>query len=943
MEINLSKLFRALTSPLLWAFEFFQRIFFGLSGLFSSKARSRRSSTWRKLVAGRSGSNAKKSNSGLSEAQVQLRKMKILRLVAISIFGLVILGIVGFFGIFAYFSKDLPQPGQIVRRDGFSTKIFDRNGNLLYDLFGDERRTPTSIDQIPEHLRKATVAIEDKDFYKHSGFDVATVLRIPYNFLFRRRVVGGSTLTQQLVKNVLLSNERTATRKFKELVLAIQIERTFTKDEILEMYLNEVPYGGTAWGVVSAAELYFSKGVEELSLLESAFLAGLPQRPSAYSPFSGQVDSEGTPLWQLRTRAVLNGMKREKYISDEEYDQAMADLPNLQFERSNLEIKAPHFVFYVKEKLSEMYGEDMVERGGLKVTTSLDLDLQEKAQQIVTEEVEAVESLHITNGASLMMDPRTGEILAMVGSRDFSDTDRGGQFNVVTSGLRQPGSSIKPVTYLALLRKGYTPASVLVDAPTDFRHNANEKPYTPRNYTGGFAGPVNIRNSLGNSLNIPAVKALALVGVEDFLVLAEDIGLDTLAPTEENLKRFGLALTLGGGEVRLINLVSAYSSFANGGIKVEPVSILQVEDKDGKIIFKHHPVEGKRVMSEGEAFLINNILSDNSARTAAFGANSLLNTGRPIAVKTGTTNDMIDNWTIGWSQEVIVGTWVGNNDNSSMLRVASGVTGASPIWRKTIFAALDAGYQTPEFAVPDEIEQVEVDALSGYPSHSDFPTRMEYVIRGTLPSLPDPMHYKAKVCKGENKLATQAMISGGDYEEREVIHLSVEDPLSEDGVNRWQEGINQWLEGQDDSRYRVPTEYCGDQGDVSVKLEKPKDKEEFKDKEVEIKVRAGSDRGIEKITIWVNGEKRETIENSRYEGKIRLGSGQFEIYAIAYSRDGKEAKSGVARIGAGGEPWKKVEPTPTDKPSPTPTPKPTLTPEPSIVVPTPTPTPTSTP
>ena len=404
-----------------------------------------------------------------------------------------------------------------------------------------------------------------------------------------------------------------------------------------------------------------------------------------------------------------------------------------------------------------------------------------------------------------------------------------------------------------------------------------------------------------------------------------------------------MALTLGGGEVKLIDMVTAYSSFANGGVKIEPTSILKVEDKDGRVIFQHRSVEGKRVMSQGEAFLINNILSDNNARTAAFGANSLLNTGRPIAVKTGTTNDMIDNWTIGWSQEVIVGTWVGNNDNSSMLRVASGVTGASPIWRKTIFAALEAGYQTPEFAVPDEVEQVEVDALSGYPIHSDFPSKMEYVIRGTLPSLPDPVHYKAKTCKGENKLATQAMISSGNYEEREVIDLRVEDPISEDGVNRWQEGVNQWLEGQDDSRYQIPTEYCGDRDDVSVKLEKPKDKEEFKEKEVEVRIRAGSDRGIEKIELWVNGKKRETIESNSYDGKVNLGSGQFELFARAFSRDGKEAKSNVVKIGAGGEPWEKPEPTPTL--SPTPQPEPTALPSPMpipTVEPTAEPSPTGT-
>jgi penicillin-binding protein 1C len=869
-------------------------------------------------------------------------------LAAISIFGLVVLSIIGFFGAFAYFSRDLPQPGQVVRRDGFSTKIYDRNGELLFDVFGDERRTPTKIDNIPQELRDATVAIEDKDFYKHSGFDVMTVLRIPYNYVFRRgRVVGGSTLTQQLVKNVLLTNERTASRKFKELVLAIQIERTFSKDEILEMYLNEVPYGGTAWGAVSAAELYFNKDVNELTLLESAFLAGLPQRPSVYSPFSGQVDEDGQPFWQMRTRGVLNRMREDGYINAEEYDQALEELTDLQFDRGSLEIKAPHFVFYVKEKLSEMYGEELVERGGLKVTTTLDLALQEESQQIVAEEVEAIENLNITNGASLMMDPRTGEILAMVGSRDYFNNDKGGQFNVVSSGLRQPGSSIKPVTYLGLLRKGYTPASLLVDAPTDFRRNENEKQYTPRNYTGGYMGPVSVRNSLGNSLNVTAVKALALVGVEDFLTLAYDMGLETLAPTPENMRRFGLALTLGGGEVKLLDLVTAYSSFANGGIKVEPVSILSVEDQSGKNIYQHRPVTGRRVMSEGESFLINNILSDNGARTAAFGANSLLNTGRPIAVKTGTTNDMIDNWTIGWSQEVIVGTWVGNNDNSSMLRVASGVTGASPIWRKTIFAALDAGYQTPEWEVPDEVEQVEVDALSGYPSHDDFPSKMEYVIRGTLPSLPDPIHYEARTCKGENKLATQAMVAKGDYDKREVIDLRVVDPLSEDGVNRWQIGIDQWLEGQDDSRYNVPTEYCGDEEDVSVKLERPKDKDEFKEEEIEVRVRAGSNRGIEKIEIFVNGNRRETVESSSYDGKIKLGKGQFELYARAYSRDGEEAKSNVVKIGAGGEPWEKPEPTPTPttKPKPTAVPKPPTPPpipdpdEDDEITPTPTPDP----
>ncbi len=938
MEINLTKIWQTLTTPFVWLFEQGKTLYQTIDRWLKGKPRSRLSKSWRQEAGIRSSAADYNSSfkSRVSKVHKELLQVRILWFVAIGMFSLLIISIVGFFGAFAYFSRDLPQPGQVVRREGFSTKIYDRSGKLLYDLFDEEKRTPVNLDQVPEQMRQATVAIEDKDFYKHQGFDFLTVLRIPYNFVARRRVVGGSTLTQQLVKNVLLTNERTISRKFKELVLAIQIERTFSKDQILELYLNEVPYGGTAWGVASAAELYFNKPVQELTLLESAFLAGLPQRPSRYSPFSGKTDNSGQPLWQVRTLAVLQAMYDQDRIGAEEYGQAVDQLNDLDFEKGTLEIQAPHFVFYVKERLTELYGEALVEQGGLKVTTTLDLEMQEKAQQIVAEEVEAVEDYHITNGASVIMDPQTGEIIAMVGSRDYFDNENGGQFNVVTDGLRQPGSSIKPVTYLGLLRRGYTPSSMLVDAPTNFKRNENERDYTPRNYTGGYMGPVSLRTALGSSLNIPAVKALALVGVEDFLTLASNMGLQTLAPTQENLDRFGLALTLGGGEVYMLDMASAYSAFANGGTKVEPVAILKVEDRSGKKLFEHRHVPGSRVMSEGESYLINSILSDNSARTPAFGANSLLNTGRSLAVKTGTTNDMVDNWTIGWSQEVIVATWVGNNDNTPMNRVASGVTGASPIWRKTIFAALEAGYNAPAFEKPDEVEQVTVDSISGYPAHDEFPERSDYAIRGTLPSLPDPIHKKVKVCKGENKLATEARIARGDYEEREVIDLRRDDPLSQDGKNRWLEGIQQWIDSQDDSRYDVPTDYCGDEDEVSVRLERPEDKRSYDDEEIEVRIRAGSNYGIEKIELWVDGKLREEIESDYYEGKIKLEAGQHELFAKAVSRNDKKAETDTIRIGTGGEPWEAPSPTPT--PEPTEAPKPTKEPKPTDK-PEPTPTP----
>lgn len=871
---------------------------------------------------------SRRNQEGLTSVEKQLRKIKIIRLGAMLLLITTVLGVVGFFGVFAWYSRDLPKPGQVVRRDGFSTKVYDRNGELLYDLFSDERRNPIKIEQVPEVLKQATVAIEDKDFYKHSGFDIMTVVRIPYNMLFKQRVVGGSTLTQQLVKNVLLTNERTISRKFKELVLSIQIERTFTKDQILEMYLNEAPYGGTAWGVGTASEVYFNKSVSDLTLAESALLAGLPQRPSVYSPHIGKSDDNGEPYWRIRATSVLNGMKRDSYITDIAYEEAIADLQNMTFERTSFDIKAPHFVFYVRDLLEKMYGEDLVERGGLKVTTSLDWELQKQAQEIVTEEIEKVVDINITNGSAMVINPQNGEIISMVGSRNFFDSEIDGQFNVAVNGLRQPGSSIKPVTYLAMMQKGYGPASLILDVPTTFALTDSSDKYEPRNYDGTFRGPVNLRNSLGSSLNIPAVKSLATVGIDNFLQLAYDMGFYTLEPTDANMKRFGLAVTLGGAEVHLIDTVSAYSSFANGGIRVEPVAILKVEDSEGKVIYDHRHVAGKRVFSEEEAFLINHILSDNNARLMAFGANSLLNTGKPIAVKTGTTNDQRDNWTIGWSQEVLVGVWVGNNDNSAMKRVASGISGASPIWRRIILSALEEGYKTPEWVKPAGIEEVMVDRISGYPEHDGFESRMDYFIRGTVPSLPDPIHSKLKLCRGERKLATEARISSGDYDEQIFITLREEDPFSQDGKNRWQEGINAWIESQEGDLYKPPTEYCGESSDVSVKLSRPENEKKYDDEDIEIRVEAGSDEGIEKIEIWVNGSKKETVNDRSYRGKINLPAGQYEIYAMAFSRGGKESKSKTVKIGTGGQDWKKPEPTAVPTPTAIPAPEPTATPIP---------------
>ena len=521
----------------------------------------------------------------------------------------------------------------------------------------------------------------------------------------------------------------------------------------------------------------------------------------------------------------------------------------------------------------------------------------------------------------------------MVGSRDYNNDDIGGQFNVVVDGLRQPGSSIKPITYLTLFQHGYSPASVIADVPTTFQQNDNIDPYEPKNYDGKFRGPVSVRSSLGSSLNIPAVKALATVGVEAFLQQSYNMGLVTLEPTKENMTRFGLAATLGGADVHMIELVSAYSAFANGGQRVEPVSILKIEDPDGKIVFEHRHLEGAQVMTPQEAFLINNVLSDNSARLLAFGANSLLNVNGGVAVKTGTTNDQRDNWAIGWSKDVIVGTWVGNNDNSKMKAVASGVSGASPIWRRIILDVLGRDeYESEVWEVPSGVEKIKVDQISGYPEHDEFPSREDYFISGTVPSIPDPIHRYVELCKGERKLATDARIRRNDYDKEEFIVLQEEDPYSEDGKNRWQEAILAWIEGQDDSRYKVPTEYCGDQNEIYLSLKDPDDKNTYDTEDIKVRIESESNDGIEKIEIYVNDELRETINDRRYEGTLKLSAGRYTVQAKAYSKSGKEAETGKHRIGTGGVSWEEPKPSPTPTPTPSPTPSPT-----PIVLPSPTP------
>jgi len=818
-------------------------------------------------------------------------------------------GIVTVVGLFVWYSKDLPSPTKVVRRDGYSSKVYDRNGQVLYDIYDDGRRDPITFGDIPDYLKKATIAVEDKDFYKHNGFDPLTPLRIIKNAFYFGKITGGSTLTQQLTRTVLLSTDRTVTRKMKELILSIQIDGKYSKDEILGMYLNEVSYGGSSWGVGPAAEQYFNKPVKELNLAECAILAGLPQLPSVYSPYSK------TPTaYVARTQHVLTRMVEDGYISQALANETMEQVKNYKFSDKNSTTKAPHFVFWIKDLLAAKYGEAVVEGGGLKITTTLDLTLQDEAQKIVSEEVDKTENLGISNGAAIVLDPTNGQVLAMVGSRDYFSTKTDGNFNVVTQALRQPGSSIKPITYLAAIKKGWTAATMIMDTPVTFPGTGGQKDYSPQNYNGKFNGPMSLRNALGNSINSTAVKTVAYVGVQNMLSLAYDMGISTLEPTKENLSKFGFAVTLGGAEVKMIDLAGAYSAFANGGQKVEPVGILKVEDKDGRVLEEYKPTSGKQVMTPQEAFIISNILSDNSARELTFGAvNALQIPGRQVAAKTGTTNDKKDNWTIGWSPNLLTAVWVGNNNNTSMGKLVSGVSGAAPIWKRIM------NYELPklskvDFPVPDKIVSLEVDKVSGYQSHDGFASKTEYFIDGTQPTVSDPIHMKLKVCKDQAGLATPDDIASSNYDEKEFFNFKEDDLVSKDGKNRWQEGIDTWISQQTDKdKYNVPTGYCRSGGRVNVGIDSPAH-ESTVGNTFDVKVTTNSLVKITEVKLWVDGVEKKTWTERPFEMSLTLDNGPHTLKVKATDRDGnsqdREAKIGV------NTPWNGT-PTPTITVTPT--------------------------
>lgn len=837
-------------------------------------------------------------------------KMKTWSTIAMAAFFLFVAGVLLTGILFVWYAKDLPRPDKVVRSEGLSTVVLDRNGEKLYDIFEDQNRIHVKWEDIPQYLREATVAIEDKEFYKHQGLSRTGILRATINIFIFHNLQGGSTLTQQLVKNVLLTTEPTLPRKIKEAILAIQIERKYTKDEILQMYLNEAPYGGTAVGVEAASQYYFGKPVSELSLVESAIIAGLPQSPSRYSPFTGDPKA-----YVGRTQQVLRRMREDGYISAIQETQGREQLEKVQFTKGDQGLRAPHFVAYVREQLSDKLGSKLVEAGGLTVTTTLDWKLQEQAQKIVAEEVDKAKKLKVGNGAAVVLDPKTGEILAMVGSKDYSATDSGGyKFNVVTQGLRQPGSAIKPITYAAAFKKGYSSSTLLLDVDTKYPSGDLAKPeYNPKNYDSKFRGPLQLRFALANSINTIAVKVSALVGVKDSLRLAYDMGITSLAPTDENLSRIGLSLTLGGGEVKLLELAGAFGVFATGGERQEPVAILKVVDSKGKTLFEHKPVAGRRVLPAEIAYLISDILSDNEARKEIFGLRSyLVISGKTVAVKTGTTDDKRDNWTVGYTPSVVVGTWVGNNDNSPMHpSLASGATGAAPIWNRIIREALKDKPDEP-FIRPNGIVEMDIDAYGGGTPKDGYPTRKEKFIKGTEPTGSAVIYRDVKVSKSDtNKLANPVQIAKGEYDTRSFVVFVEDDPVSTDGKNRWQEGIDAWLAGQSDAKFHSPTEGTQSTDEIAVSIKEPGDQTQVSGNDVKVRVEAGSSNVVSTIEIFIDGNRKRDISGSVASETINMSDGVHTIKARAIDTKGNVAEREI-KISVN-------QPFPTPTPTPTPT------------------------
>ena len=818
-------------------------------------------------------------------------KWKILGKLCLGLFGLGILVVVG---TFLYFSKDLPSATSVdAKLVAQSTKIYDRSGqHLLYDVHGEEKRTVVPFAQIPDNVKYATIALEDQTFYAHHGIDPKSILRSIFKDIIKGGAVqGGSTITQQFIKKSLLTDEKTVTRKIKELILSLELEQKYSKDDILGMYLNQIPYGSSAYGIEAAAQTFFSKTSKDLTLAQAALLASLPNAPTYYSPF-------GLHTQQLvyRQKSTLQKMAEQGYITQEQADGAKDEDILSQINPKNDNISAPHFVMFVKDYLEQKYGEQAVEQGGLKVYTTLDWDKQQAAEKAVSEGAAKNATQNASNAALVAMDPKNGQILAMVGSKNyFGKSEPAGCVSGKTCKFepqdnttirdRQPGSSFKPYVYLTAFTKGYTPETLLYDVPTNFSTD-DGKEYTPQNYDGKFHGPLQMKNALAMSLNIPAVKTLYLAGVYNSINLAKGLGIKGLNQPD----RYGLSLVLGGGEVTLLDHVNAYGALATGGIHHDKTAILKIQDKDGTVLEEYRQDGGQRVVEEKYVAMLDHIMSTNEYRAPVFGENNPFKfVDRPVAAKTGTTNEFRDGWAMGFTPSIAVGVWAGNNDNSSMKAGADGIVVAAPIWRAFMNQALanTPVEEFPKYEKEDTGKAIlngEVDKQSNLKVCKIPGTKNDYCLA--------------------NDYCPPADVEKKDFADIHDIlyYVNKDDPRGDVPKNpsddpqfkNWEKGLQDWLkkDGKGGKNGPAPTEDCeksdfmsANQPSVSVSASGSVSGG------VAVTAEVDAPYEVEKVTFSINGNDAGSVSSAPYQVSYSppVGTTSIDIKATVFDKQGNQA------------------------------------------------------
>lgn len=748
-----------------------------------------------------------------------------------------------------------------------STKIYDRTGTiLLYDVHKNIKRTIIPYEEMGVNILNATVAIEDSEFYKHKGIRISSIIRATiWAKLTGRKVQGGSTITQQLIKNTLLTPEVSLSRKMKEWILSVKLEKIMSKDEILALYLNEAPYGGNIYGVEEASKAFFGKNPKDMTIAEAAYMSAIPNGPTYYSPYRKNKDK-----LDERKNLVLKRMFTLGFITEDEYNKSKEEVVTFLPEQL-MGISAPHFVFFIKEYLENKYGVDTLEGGGLKIITTIDYELQKKAEEIATAKSKDNEkNWDGKNAAVVVIDPKTGQILSMVGSRNYFDKEIDGNFNVTTA-PRQPGSSFKPIIYALAFEKGYTEKTTLFDVPTEFNSSCDPSAketknncYNPSNYDNAFRGPMTLRAGLAESINIIAVKLLYLVGVSDSIKMAQKLGVTTLK-NDPNI--YGLSLVIGGGETTLLDMTSVYSVFANKGVRNPYTGILSVEDGQGNVLEKFED-KNQQVINPNTTNILSSILSDNTARTPTFGANSVLNIpDREVAVKTGTTNDNKDAWTIGYTPSVAVGVWVGNNDNKPMKK--GGAALAGPIWNAVMIESLK-NKPVESFDRPEPIDNSIPPILRGFWQGGDVFTID--TISGGLATENTPNDLR-----GEISITNVHTI---------LYWIDKEKPLepkasarnSDSQFRNWEFGVQNWW-AQNKSKYPLITELNKPTYIDTIHTEELKpvlqilgieNKTYKKEDNIILSVVPNSVNPIKKIDLFVNNSYLTTLKTSPFTFTIPL-------------------------------------------------------------------------